>query len=113
MRVDHSGEQSERSAWDPRGEYERRLGEGRELARRLSRQDDRLGNARLGVFLVSLVLGALAWHGDLGWAWAAASLLGFVLLVVLHGRVAIDRRRAEGRVALLERGIARLDGRWA
>ena len=98
---------------DPRAEYRRRFDEGRELAARLARRDDAIGNARLGLFLAATALGALAWRGDLGPSWAVAALAGFVVLLVVHGRVIADRRKAEGRVALHERGLARLDGRWS
>ena len=99
--------------FDPRVEYERRLAESRDATTRLARRDDRLGNARLGAFLLALALAGLAWRGTLGAAWVVTGLVGFVILVVWHGRVVADRRKAEGRVALHERGLDRLDGRWA
>ena len=98
---------------DPRIEYTRRLESSRSLAQGLARRDDALGNARLAAFLLALVLAGLAWYGSWGPAWPILALVAFVVLVVLHGRVVATRRRAEGKMAYHERGLARLDDRWA
>ena len=65
------------------------------------------------MFLVGAVLGGLWWRGNFGPAWPIAALVIFIGLVVLHGRIIAARRRAEGKVAYHERGLARLDDRWA
>ncbi|WP_435010304.1 MutS-related protein [Tundrisphaera lichenicola] len=98
---------------DPRAEYRRRHDESRSKATGLARQDDALGNVRLGLFLAGIVLAILAWRGNLGPVWACLPFVGFAVVVFLHGRITTDRRKAEGRVALHERALARLDGRWS
>jgi hypothetical protein len=98
---------------DPRGEYARRLEASRGLAARLARRDDLAGNARLGVFLLGVVLAILCWRGVVGVAWPVATLVLFAALVVVHGRIIASRRKAEGKAAYHERGLARLDDRWA
>ena len=65
------------------------------------------------MFVVGAVLGFFWWRGNIGPAWPVASLVVFVGLVVVHGRLIASRRRAEGKVAYHERGLARLDDRWA
>lgn len=99
---------------DPRSVYERRLAERtRELAHAQA-ADDRLVRARQ-VLLAAMA--GLAWlvfrtHA-LGPGWLVLAAAAFGGLAVWHGRVARDRRIAERRVAFYERGLARLDGRWA
>ena len=98
---------------DPREEYARRRSEAMAGSSRLAKLDDLAGYGRLAVFVTALGLAGLAWRGDLGWAWAVAAGVGFVPLVYAHGRVVAARRRAEGVAAYHERGLARLDDRWA
>jgi len=97
----------------PREEYSRRLEASRADAARLARIDDRAGNARLGLFVVGAVLALLAWRGSVSWAGAGLAAVAFVPLVIAHGRVIRARRRAEGISAHHDRGLARLDDRWA
>ena len=97
----------------PREQYQGRLESSQARAKDLARWDDLAGNARLIVFLGVALLGYLAWQGTLGWAWCLAALVAFVVIVVAHGRVLRSRKRAEGVSSYHERGLARLDGRWA
>ena len=98
---------------DPRAEFSRRLDQAQLEARRVSRLDDTAGNLRLGLFTAGVILGILAARGDVGWLWPVAAAGLFVPLVVAHGRVLTRRRRAERVAAFHEKGIARVDGRWA
>jgi hypothetical protein len=90
-----------------RREYEARL-----QARRVARAAHeaafhRIGTWRLAVFLAGVVL---AWWNIL---LLPLPLVAFIALLVWHERVA-QRSAAERRAeALYERGLARLDGRWA
>lgn len=99
---------------DPRVEYVRRLEDRR--ARRKSREaaEEWIANARLamfgvGVLVAVLVFGGPGWH----WGWLVAAIAGFGGLVVWSERVARAAARAERGVAYYERGLARLDDRWA
>ena len=98
---------------DPRAEFSRRLDQARLEATRVARLDDSASNARLALAIAVVVLGILAWRGNLGWIWAGLAAAAFVPLVVAHGRVMTRRRRAERVAAFHERGIARVDGHWA
>jgi MutS domain V len=99
--------------FDPRAEYQRRLEISRGLASELARRDDLAGNARLGVFVVGVILAVLAWRGSVGVGWPIAVLVIFVILVLVHSRILAARRRAEGKAAYHDRGLARLDDQWA
>ena len=98
---------------DPRAEFARRLDLARAEAARVARQDDAAGNLRLALFVGGLVLAGLAYRGTVGWGWAAGTAVGFVALVLGHGRIVARRRRAERVAAFHERGIDRVEGRWA
>ncbi|HZI93096.1 MAG TPA: DNA mismatch repair protein MutS [Patescibacteria group bacterium] len=99
---------------DPRAEYTRRLDDRRAAAARQARLDLRMSNARLAVIVAAALVAWLAWGAEVlsAW-WLVAPMLGFVLLVVAHERVVRARRRCERAVAFYERGLARLDDRWA
>jgi MutS domain V len=101
------------STIDPRAEYSKRLEASRALAARLAGREDALGNARLGLFVVGLILGWLAWRQTVGLGGPISAAVAFLVLVVLHTRVLAVRKRAEGRVTYHERGLARLDDKWA
>jgi hypothetical protein len=98
----------------PCQEYEQRLAARRAVAAREAHRHDLIGHLRLTVFGVLLLLIVLAlWPRWLSLAWAAVPLAGFVLLVAYHARVGRRRARAERAATFYERGIARLDDRWA
>ncbi len=100
-------------AIDPRAEYSKRLEVSRALAAELGKRDDTLGNNRLILFAIGLFLGWLAWQQTIGVVWLIVVVVGFIVLVFLHTRVTNARKRAEGRVKYHERGLARLDDKWA
>jgi hypothetical protein len=98
---------------DPRGEYQKRLGERQAEVERLTKRDALVANSRGVVFVAGIVLGWLAWSSHVlsgGWVGADASL--FVLLVILHDRALSRRRLAERAVAHYRRALDRLDGKW-
>jgi MutS-like protein len=94
-------------------EYVARLSDRRATANRLARRHDLIGNARLLIFAIALVLALLAFWFKLLSPWCLfAPLVGFILLVAWHGRVGRWRQRAERAAAFYERGLARLDEQW-
>ena len=98
---------------DPRLEFSRRLDEARAEAARVGQLDDVLGNARLGLFVVGVALAILAWQGGTSWVVPAGAFALFVPLVAAHARIIGRRRRAERVATFHEKGVARVDGRWA
>ena len=97
----------------PADEYTARLERLRTAAMRLSQLDSRISWMRLGVFLTATVLGILWWRGSIGGAWPVLALAAFAALVTWHDRV-LRRAGAVARtIAFYERGIARMEDRWA
>lgn len=100
--------------WEPRSEYERRLGERRETAARASILDNQLAAARGFVFLAGLGLLAAAYQFPVVSAgWLLLPVITFVLLVVLHNRVNDRLARSRRAVAFYETALSRLDNDWA
>lgn len=104
----------EDAASEPNREYQRRLAARRKVAARLAQRERSIGNVRLLVFTVGLVLAWLAWGAELlSAAWLLVPVTVFAGLVVVHARVIDDRKRAERSVQFYERGLGRLEERWA
>ncbi len=99
---------------DAHAEYTRRLAARRSIAEALGARERMIGGARLFVFLGGLLLAWLAVDRALvsPW-WIAVPALLFVTLIVVHDQVIRARRRAERATAFYDRGLARLDDRWA
>ena len=97
----------------PRAEYRRRADHHRERAADAGRREEAISRIRLGVAVVAAVLVALAFVGRVSPWWLLAPAAAFAALLVGHARVRRRRRQAERGIAFHERGLARLDGRWA
>ena len=98
----------------PLAEYQRRLAERRRRAADLARSERRIGTGRLAVFAAGAGVAWLALAAQLvSPAWLAPFLLAFVVLVLAHTRVIPARRYADRAVQYYERGLARLEDRWA
>lgn len=95
-------------------EYTRRLERRRELAALWTERESWVGRARLAVFALILVASWLAFGSPrLSPWWIAVPAVGFFALVVYHDRVRKRRDDAGRGVTLYEKGIARLEDRWA
>ena len=109
-----SGQGREASRADPHAEYARRRDERAHEAAGRARLVRLVSNLRLVVFVAGLVLVWLVFGADaLAPGWLAAPLGAFLALVVVHDRVIRGHERAERCVAFYERGLARLEDRWA
>jgi hypothetical protein len=100
---------------DPSAEYHARLSRWRDRLTALSALDARLAAARLIVFAAAaaFVLAYFQWRTP--WtAWLLlAPVVAFVALAVRHDRVIRDRDRSASLVGFYERGLARIEDRWA
>lgn len=99
----------------PAQEYRRRIDAARLQAELLQRRSDRIGNLRLAVFGagVACFWAALSHYRYLP-LWAPLIFLfGFVALVAWHERVSAAQRIADKTCTVYERGLARIEGRWA
>ncbi len=97
----------------PADEYRARLERRRAEHAQWSRLDARMAVTRLVVFAGFVLLSVLAWRGLLSWWWLAAPVLAFLVLVQRHDRVIRAREAAARAIAFYERGLARIEDRWA
>jgi hypothetical protein len=98
---------------DPRGAYESRLAARLLTGARLDRVDLALSGVRGLLALVTLVLVWLAFLRHLiSPLVLGLPALAFLGALALHDRLATRRRKNRRAVALYERALARLEGRW-
>jgi hypothetical protein len=94
-------------------EYQARLRDRRAARDRLTDSDARFAYARLATFALGVALTVLVWRPGIGPWWLLAPLVAFGGLVWGHARVLRAREFALRRIAFYERGVARLEDRWA
>ncbi len=97
----------------PAEEYRQRSAARQAQTHRLERLHIRLGNVRL---LLATVAVMLAWwafrsHWISPW-WLGAPLAAFAVVAVYHSRVLRARRLVLRAVAVYQRGLARIEDRW-
>ncbi len=97
----------------PADEYRARLSARRDTHARLSRIDEQFSYARLAVFALVVLLIVGAWRGWLAPWWIAIPVVGFVALIVKHDAVIRRRDAAARAIAFYDRGLARIEDRWA
>ncbi len=99
---------------DPRLEYTSRLESRRSAYTALERRHIAFGNTKVAVFALSVLLAwiAFSYHWLSPW-WLLAPAAVLLILALTHERLLRRRRSAERAVAFYERGLARLDDRWA
>jgi hypothetical protein len=99
---------------DPQSEYTRRLEARRAEAALRERQHRIFGNARLGTAIVAAVMVWMVFASHiLAPQWLIAPVAVFMALAARHGRVLQSRGRAARAARLYERGLARIEDRWA
>lgn len=102
------------SSSEPKSEYSRRLDERNAAAANYRRWHLRLGNLRLIVALAAMAIGWLSSRsGRISPWWLLLPAAAFAGLLIVHDRVRQFRRRLLRAAAFFERGIARLENRWA
>ena len=105
---------SETNPLDARTQYESRLNAYRVQAARLKQRAGRLSNARLVVFLLAVVMAWFVWETrDISVIWMALPLVSFLVLMILHAGVIRSLDRAMRAVVFYQKGLGRLEGRWA
>lgn len=98
----------------PHAVYTERLALRRESAAALQRRERALSNLRLAVFAVGALALWLVWGPRaITAAWLLVPIGVFVLLVALHDRTIRARATVERAAAFYDRGLARLEDRWA
>jgi hypothetical protein len=94
-------------------EYQVRLSARRETRDSLSVADARFAYARLGAFFAGVLLLILAYRPGISLWWLVVPVAAFVGLARNHARVLRAREMASRAIAFYERGVARLEDRWA
>jgi len=94
-------------------EYGRRLDARRTRREALIAADARFAYARLATFLSAVVLAPVAWRGLVSFWLMLAPAAVFVWLMRGHARVLRARELAIRGMGFYERGLARLEDRWA
>ena len=97
----------------PSAEYSRRLDLRRAEDHRLSGTAARLSYARLAVFAVGVAIVVLSLRDQTSPWLLIAPVLLFGVLLHLHERVFRARTAAQRAIASYERGLARMEDRWA
>lgn len=99
---------------DPHSLYNSRLAERRARIAVEQHRHIQIGNARLALGVAGAVIG---WQAFVNHTWSGWLLLfpaaGLVALIIFHERVLRARRLAERAAYFYERGLARLEDRWA
>lgn len=97
----------------PLADYRERLADRRVRVARFEAYHARLSRARLVIFLGAVAL--LIWLGSAvpPWLLLPLPLVAFVALALVHARVLNARDRAVRAATFYERGIARIEDRWA
>jgi len=98
----------------PREVYRSRLDERIEAVAGRRRTEARLSGLRMAIALGGLALGwPVVIRQTLPWYWLLLPVALFIAAAMIHERVVRRRRRAERAAAYYERGLERLDDRWA
>ena len=98
---------------DPAHEYRTRLSDRRAAELDLAKRDQLLSHARLVAFVLGGLL-AILWWGSFSAAWwLAFPALSFVVLMRWHDRVIREHQAARQSIVFYERGLGRIDDRWA
>lgn len=98
----------------PEFEYSKRLSERESAAKRLQQRHVWLGNLRIAVFVAIAILWWKAGtKGSPYFYWLAAAILLFIGLIFVHRRIMRAMQAAQRAVAFYQRGLARIEDRWA
>jgi hypothetical protein len=97
----------------PADEYRTRFSARRASHATLSRSDERFSYARLAVFAVALAILIAAWREWLPAWWLTLPAVGFLALIVRHDRVIRARDATARAIDYYNRGLARIEDRWA
>jgi hypothetical protein len=95
-------------------EYKQRLKDRESRVADREQVHVRLGYVRLSLALIAGVIGWESfWTHALSFWWIAAPLISFVFVAAIHSRILRSRELAERGVSFYQRGLARIEDRWA
>jgi hypothetical protein len=97
----------------PGDEYRARLAGRQASFAALSRKDFWFSTARLGTFAAGLALAVAWWQGWVQGFWLVLPVTAFAVLIQRHDRVLRARSAAQRAIYFYERGLGRIEDRWA
>src|SRR5215813_10592374 len=98
---------------DPRSEYSQRLTRYESVAAAKNRLHIRIGNTKLAVVGLGLLLAYLGLvQHRVSAAWLLAPIALYLVLAVIHELVLREHHRAETAASYYKKGLARIDDRW-
>jgi len=97
----------------PGDEYSGRLAQRRAAFAELSRRDARFSAARLATFAAGVALAVAWWQGWAQAFWLVLPATAFAVLIQRHDRVLRACSAAQRAIYFYERGLARIEDRWA
>ena len=97
----------------PADEYRARAGARRVTLDARTREEYRISQMRLATFAVAVLVAVAVWQGRISGWWLVVPASTFVALIVRHERTTRAREAAARAVDFYERGLARLEDRWA
>lgn len=97
----------------PADEYHARLSARRSAHARLTRTDEQLSFVRLAIFTIAVLMAVGMWRGLLAPWWMALPVIAFVAVAIKHNSIVQSRDSAARAIAFYERGLARIEDRWA
>jgi hypothetical protein len=97
----------------PAAEYRDRLGRRQATAAELTRADLLLSRGRLATFAAAVLLAVLAWRDVASPLWLSVPVAAFLALILKHDRVLGALTSIRRAIAFYERGLARIEDRWA
>ena len=97
----------------PGDEYRARLADRRATFATLSRRDAWFSTARLITFGLGAALLLVWWRGWLPAPWLVLPAAAFLVLIRRHDLVVSARSAAQRSIQFYERGLARIEDRWA
>jgi MutS domain V len=109
----NSTESTAQSGETPAATYRHRLDGLQKIEAVEKRRERQLGYSKLLIALLTVIAAALLLQSPNAWPAPLICIAGFILLAIWHGRV-IESLRDHGRAILFyERGLARIEDRWA
>ena len=94
-------------------EYRARATARRATLASLRARELRISNLRLVAFGLAVLIAVLIWRGTAAGAWLLVPVAAFIVLVRLHDTVTRAADAAGRAAAFYDRGLARLEDRWA
>lgn len=95
-------------------EYARRIGVRRQRVAHYEQIHIKLGNLRLGLAVLFVIAAWASLQANyFSLWWLGAPIVAFAAVAVYHSRVLRGRELAQRAVSFYERGVARLEDRWA